>query len=95
MFEGKALIGFVVDNQDPIHKKERELLLPDIEALRMPSRTISDVHAIAREQYTIIVILLYSIKKFLRFLYHPNNCYCRLLFTIKSRTGTSTEARWI
>ena len=37
--------------------KKRELRLPDIEALRKPSRMISDVHAIARTT-TITVILL-------------------------------------
>ena len=50
---------------------------------------ISDVHAINADNHNY----RYSswIKKFLRFLYHPNNCYCRYYFTHENRTGTSTE----
>ena len=79
----KALIGIfrALKRQDLYERKKRVRSLPNIEALRKPSRMISNVHAISAD----INNYRYSTwnKKFLRFLCSPNNCYCRYCFTVK------------
>ena len=56
----KALIGIfrALKRQDLYERKKRVRSLPNIEALRKPSRMISDVHAIKREHSQLSVYRL-------------------------------------
>jgi len=68
--------------QDLHTRKKRVRFLSNVEALRKPSRMISDVHAISANIHNYRNST-WS-KKFLRFLHSPNNCLCRYCFTLKS-----------
>ena len=63
-----------------MHERSVSASLSNIEALALPNRKISDVHAISANNHNHQHFGLE--KKFARFLCSPNNCYCRYCLTL-------------
>ena len=64
-----------------MHERSVSASLSNIEALALPNRKISDVHAISADNHNYHYFGLE--KKLARFLCSPNNCYCRYFNSLR------------